>query len=77
MNPKYEYSNAGINTAARIIGVVSGKSFEQFLDERLFHPLGMKDTTFWPNDEQVGRVAKSYKPGENKTGLAETRIDQV
>ena len=74
---KYQYSNAGINTAARIIEVVAGMSFEQFLDERLFKPLGMKDTTFWPNDEQAGRVAKSYKPGANKMGLEETKIDQV
>ena len=60
---KYQYSNAGINTAARIIEVVAEMPFEQFLDERLFQPLGMKDTTFWPSQEQVARVAKPYKPG--------------
>ena len=74
---KYQYSNAGINTAARIIEVVSGQRFEQFLDERLFGPLGMKDTTFWPSDEQVARLAKSYKPGAGNKGLAETTIGQV
>jgi CubicO group peptidase (beta-lactamase class C family) len=74
---KYQYSNAGINTAARIIEVVSGQRFEQFLDERLFGPLGMKDTTFWPSDEQVARLAKSYKPGPGNKGLAETTITQV
>src|ERR1041385_6525721 len=40
----YSYSNAGINTAARIIEVVSGVSYTQFLQKRLFDPLGMKDT---------------------------------
>ena len=74
---KYQYSNAGINTAARIIEVVSGQRFEQFLDERLFGPLGMKDTKFWPSDEQVARLAKSYKPGMGNKGLAETTITQV
>lgn len=74
---KYQYSNAGINTAARIIEVVSGQRFEQFLDERLFGPLGMNDTTFWPSDEQVARLAKSYKPGQGNKGLAETTIIQV
>jgi CubicO group peptidase (beta-lactamase class C family) len=74
---KYQYSNAGINTAARIIEVVAGQRFEQFLDERLFGPLGMKDTTFWPTDEQVTRLAKSYKPGDGNKGLAETTITQV
>jgi CubicO group peptidase (beta-lactamase class C family) len=74
---KYQYSNAGINTAARIVEVVSGMSFEKFLDERLFQPLGMSDTTFWPNDAQVARLAKSYKAGPNSQGLAETTITQV
>jgi CubicO group peptidase (beta-lactamase class C family) len=35
---KYQYSNAGINTAGRIIEVVSGMSYENFLDTRLFGP---------------------------------------
>jgi len=74
---KYQYSNAGINTAARVIEVVTGQSFEQFLDERLFHPLGMKDTTFWPTSEQVERLAKSYKPGPGNKGLEETTITQL
>lgn len=74
---KYQYSNAGINTAARVIEVVTGKSFESFLEERLFRPLGMKDTTFWPNEEQVARIAKAYKPGPGSKGLEETPIGQL
>jgi CubicO group peptidase (beta-lactamase class C family) len=73
----YQYSNAGINTAARIIEVVTGQSFEQFLDERLFKPLGMTDTTFWPNEEQAARIASAYKPGPNNQGLVETKIEQL
>ena len=74
---RYQYSNAGINTAARIIEVVSGQPYEKFLRERLFEPLGMKDTTFWPNDEQVARLAKSYKPNAAKDGLEETTVTQL
>jgi CubicO group peptidase (beta-lactamase class C family) len=74
---KYQYSNAGINTAGRIIEVVSGMPYETFLDQRLFAPLGMKDTTFWPTDEQLKRLAKSYKPNKAKTGLEETTITQL
>lgn len=74
---KYQYSNAGINTAARIIEVVTGQAFEKFLDERLFQPLGMKDTTFWPTEQQAGRIAKSYKPGAGNKGLEETTIGQL
>ena len=58
---KWEYSNPGINTLGRIVEVVSGTEFEKFLQDRLFQPLGMRDTTFHPSPEQVGRLATSYK----------------
>lgn len=74
---KYQYANAGINTAGRIIEVVGGRSYEDFLDRRLFGPLGMKDTTFWPTEEQLTRLAKSYKPNAAKNGLEETTITQL
>jgi CubicO group peptidase (beta-lactamase class C family) len=74
---KYQYSNAGINTAGRIIEVVGGMPYEEFLNKRLFGPLDMKDTTFWPNEEQLARLAKSYKPNKDKTGLEETIITQL
>jgi len=74
---KYQYSNAGINTAARILEVVSGMPYEDFMQKRLFDPLGMKDTTFWPDAEQVGRLAKAYKPNAAKDGLEATAISQL
>jgi CubicO group peptidase (beta-lactamase class C family) len=73
----YQYSNAGINTAARILEVVSGMKYEEFMQRRLFDPLGMKDTTFWPTEEQVQRIAKSYRPDAAKSNLVEIRIDQL
>ena len=60
---EWRYCQTGINTAARIVEVVSGKSFPEFLDERLFRPLGMKDTTFYPTKEQLPRIASSYLRG--------------
>ena len=74
---RYQYSNAGINTAGRIIEVVSKMKYEQFLEKRLFKPLGMNETTFWPSEKQTARLAKSYKPGPNRTGLEETPITQL
>jgi CubicO group peptidase (beta-lactamase class C family) len=74
---KYQYSNAGINTAGRIIEVVSGMPYEEFLDKRLFGPLGMKDTTFWPSEEQFKRLARSYRPNADKKGLEEVPISQL
>ena len=73
----WSYSNAGINTVARIIEVVSGISYETFLQKRLFDPLHMNDTTFWPTNIQLNRLAKSYKPNEARTDLEETPITQL
>jgi CubicO group peptidase (beta-lactamase class C family) len=73
----YSYSNEGLNTAARIIEVVTGMPYEQFMQERLFTPLGMKDTTFWPAPEQIGRLAKSYHLDSHTKDLAEIQIDQL
>src|SRR5205814_6708652 len=58
---KWVYCQSGINTAGRIVEVVSGVPFEQFAQERLFGPLGMKDTTFYLTEEQLPRLARSYK----------------
>jgi CubicO group peptidase (beta-lactamase class C family) len=73
----YRYSNAGINTAARLIEVVTKIKYEDFMQQKLFDPLGMKDTTFWPNEAQSLRVAKSYRPDASKKNLAEFPISQL
>jgi len=74
---KYQYSNAGINTAGRIIEVLSGMPYERFMSERLFQPLGMTETTFWPDEALSARIAKSYKPDAAKTALEATTISQL
>jgi CubicO group peptidase (beta-lactamase class C family) len=58
---KWVYCQSGINTAARIVEIASGQSFDAFLDHRLFGPLGMKDTTFYLSEDQVPRLATSYE----------------
>ncbi len=74
---KYQYSNAGINTAARIIEVITGMSYEDFMQQRLFDPLGMKDTTFWPSEAQEKRIALSYKPSKDKTDIEAVPVGQL
>ena len=54
---KWAYSSAGIDTLGRIIEVVSGQPYEAFLQKRIFEPLGMIDTTFYPTEKQLTRVA--------------------
>ncbi len=51
--------------------------YEDFLDTKLFVPLGMKDTTFWPNVRQIARLAKSYRPNAAKDNLEETTVTQL
>jgi CubicO group peptidase (beta-lactamase class C family) len=69
------YSNEGINTAGRIIEVVSGMPYEDFMQKRLFDPLGMTHTTFWPTPEEIARLPKIYG-GEGKD-LVEKPMEQL
>ena len=66
---QYRYSNAGINTAGRIVEVVSGMSYEDFMAKRLFGPLGMTETTWRPTAEQMKRLAKTYRPTKDGKDL--------
>jgi CubicO group peptidase (beta-lactamase class C family) len=46
---RWAYSaTAGFDTLARIVEIVSGQPFDQFTKQRIFDPLGMKDTYFYP-----------------------------
>lgn len=46
----WSYNNTGFNVASRIIDVVTGKSYEQALQEMLLDPLGLDMTFFYPSD---------------------------
>ena len=54
---------AGIDALGRIIEVVSGKPYEVFLNERIFQPLGMKDTGFRVPEDKLARLATIYSAG--------------
>ena len=57
---KWKYTQSGINAAARIVEVVSGMSFDVFLQKGLFDPLGMKDTTWALTPAQEQRLVGLY-----------------
>jgi CubicO group peptidase (beta-lactamase class C family) len=57
---KWKYTQSGINAASRIVEVVSGMTFDAFVQQRIFDPLGMKDTTFYPSDAQRARLVTAY-----------------
>jgi CubicO group peptidase (beta-lactamase class C family) len=67
---KWKYTQSGINAAARIVEVVSGMTFDAFLQQRLFDPLGMKDTTFYLTPGLRSRLATAYAKNKD-TGLLE------
>ncbi len=71
---KYAYGNQGMNIAARIVEIVSGMPYEQFLQKRFFDPLGMSETTFWPSEAQIARLAGAYGPNKEKNGFAKSEI---
>ena len=68
---KWSYCNAGIDTLGRIIEVKSGQKYEDFLAERIFRPLDMHDTAFYPDDKQLARLAGLYGRKEGKLAFAD------
>jgi len=72
---RWQYSQSGINALGRIVEVVSGRSFSDFLRDRLFVPLGMKDTAFYPDAAQRARLAKVYRRVDGR--LEEAKLPPV
>jgi CubicO group peptidase (beta-lactamase class C family) len=65
---KWEYS-PGLSVCGRVIEVVSGQPYDEFLRDRIFRPLNMIDTTFHPTAEQRARAAKLYATDKQSQSL--------
>jgi CubicO group peptidase (beta-lactamase class C family) len=63
---EWNYSVA-TDVLGRVVEVLSGQSLDAFFAERIFGPLGMKDTSFWVEDGE--RLAALYSP-DPATGRA-------
>jgi CubicO group peptidase (beta-lactamase class C family) len=58
---RWAYSAVGgFDVLSRVVEIVSGQSFSDFTRARIFGPLGMNDTTFWPTPAQRARLVTSY-----------------
>jgi CubicO group peptidase (beta-lactamase class C family) len=57
----WRYSVA-TDVCARLIEVLSGQKFDEFLKSRIFNPLGMSDTDFWVPPEKAERFITMYAP---------------
>jgi CubicO group peptidase (beta-lactamase class C family) len=66
---KWQYCQSGINAGARIVEVVSGLSFDTFLQKRLFDPLGMTNTTFYLTAAQRTRLITAYAKNKGTGAL--------
>jgi CubicO group peptidase (beta-lactamase class C family) len=58
---QHRYTSGGFAVLGRVIEVVTGKTYEQFIRERVFEPLGMKDSFFFVPPEKRDRVAAIYR----------------
>lgn len=70
--PEYEpgtqhrYSSGGFAILGRIIEVVSGMPYDRFIRERVFVPLGMKDSSFFVPVDKQNRLAAVYRIQDGK-----------
>ncbi|HVS13408.1 MAG TPA: serine hydrolase domain-containing protein [Thermoanaerobaculia bacterium] len=67
----WEYG-PGTDVVGLLVEVLSGQRLDQFLEEKIFRPLGMTDTHFYLPPEKLPRFAALYRPDENgRIALAE------
>ena len=64
---KTAYSNTGIDIGAAVVEVVTGKRWEEYVQETVLDPLGMSDSTFWPTEEMLSRRIFVYGLDKNAT----------
>jgi N-acyl-D-aspartate/D-glutamate deacylase len=61
---RYEYSNPGYEMLAAIVERVSRESFREFMDEKIFQPLGMNNTSLFDQTEpEIANRAFGYTRG--------------
>lgn len=62
----FDYSNNSVDTLCRLVEVVSGQNFDEYLREHVFGPLQMNDTWFYIPDDQRHRLVEVYWPGRDE-----------
>ncbi len=72
---KFDYSNSNYEVLGVIVEKVSGKTYEEMLQERIFGPLGMKNTGLDHDDLVLPKRAEGYSPGPK--GLVVARSESM
>jgi CubicO group peptidase (beta-lactamase class C family) len=74
----WRYSGlAGFDVLSRIVEVVSGKTFDEYLADALFEPLGMGDTAFHFSGNQARRVATMHARADGRLQAIDRPLDRV
>lgn len=61
--------HTGMDVAGVLVARVSGQPLSTFMQERIFAPLGMKDTGFFVPDDKIDRLSTFYRPDYSTGGL--------
>jgi CubicO group peptidase (beta-lactamase class C family) len=57
---RQEYSNGGYVLLGRVVEVVSGKSYEEYVTEKIYRPAGMNSTGFYQPSDKAEDFARGY-----------------
>lgn len=60
---EWEYS-VSVDVQGYLVEVLSGQKFSEFLKERIFSPLNMRDTAFYVPEEKLNRFSQMYVYGD-------------
>ena len=68
---------AAQDVAARIVELVSGMPFDEFVQKTIMTPLGINDITFTPTDEQWGRMMCMFSRDDKRGGFMDTSLGRT
>ena len=74
---KFKYSNTGYVLLAYLVEQVSGQSFESFLDQEIFEPLNMQNSSVWNLNTSPGKLPNRVQGTNNKKLNDYTWLDGV
>jgi len=73
----WHYSNIGITLAGAVVERIAKMSFEEFLEKRIFEPLGMTETTFFPDTDLLALLATTYSFDKEKSQLVPSQSNLI
>jgi CubicO group peptidase (beta-lactamase class C family) len=61
------FYSVSTDVCARLVEIISGQRFDEYLNEEIFEPLGMDDTGFMVPDEKIDRFSANYGRARDKS----------